>query len=154
MAGETVRFVYADPAVLDRLIGRTLREVDLTVQVRHAPGFAVLREAEPHGSVVAIDARLKRWLTPGAGEPGQVRPRHNRAALGLGSGRAAIPSKHGESLMPRIAWSRLLPRHQRLVPFWVLAGLGIAAAWLLNGAGPDGLDSAGSAALPPPANAV
>jgi endonuclease YncB( thermonuclease family) len=40
----------------------------------------------------------------------------------------------------RIRWHRLLQRHQRLIRFWMLAGFGIAGAWLLNGGGPDWLD--------------
>lgn len=32
-----------------------------------------------------------------------------------------------------IPWHRLLPRHHRLLVFWALAGIGIAAPWLLNG---------------------
>lgn len=35
----------------------------------------------------------------------------------------------------RIPWYRLLPRHQRLTLFWVLAGLGIAAPWAIWGNG-------------------
>ncbi|MBK1732764.1 thermonuclease family protein [Thiococcus pfennigii] len=33
----------------------------------------------------------------------------------------------------RIPWHRLLPRHQRIPLFWILAGLGLAAPWLLGG---------------------
>ena len=29
-------------------------------------------------------------------------------------------------------WRRLLPRRQRLIPFWVIAGFAIAAPWLLE----------------------
>jgi endonuclease YncB( thermonuclease family) len=32
-----------------------------------------------------------------------------------------------------IPWHRLLPRHQRLLVWWALAGLGIAAPWLIAG---------------------
>ena len=32
-----------------------------------------------------------------------------------------------------IPWHRLLPRHQRLLVWWSLAGIGIAAPWLLAG---------------------
>jgi endonuclease YncB( thermonuclease family) len=31
----------------------------------------------------------------------------------------------------KAAWSRLLPRHQRIVPFWLIAGIAIAAPWLI-----------------------
>jgi endonuclease YncB( thermonuclease family) len=36
--------------------------------------------------------------------------------------------------MFRIPWHRLLPRHQRVTLFWILAGLGVAAPWLLGDA--------------------
>ena len=32
-----------------------------------------------------------------------------------------------------IPWHRLLPKHHRLLVWWALAGLGIAAPWLLDG---------------------
>lgn len=35
--------------------------------------------------------------------------------------------------MFRIPWHRLIPRHQRIVVFWILAGLGLAAPWLWGG---------------------
>lgn len=34
-----------------------------------------------------------------------------------------------------IPWHRLLPRHQRLVAWWFIAGLGVAAPWLIDGSG-------------------
>lgn len=34
-----------------------------------------------------------------------------------------------------IPWHRLLPRHQRLLVWWMLAGIGIAAPWLIGGDG-------------------
>mgnify|MGYP001820613301 CR=1 FL=1 len=34
--------------------------------------------------------------------------------------------------MRRIPWHRLLPKHQRIALFWVLAGLGISAPWLVG----------------------
>ncbi len=37
--------------------------------------------------------------------------------------------------MWRIPWHRLLPRHQRVVAFWILSGLGIAAPWLVGHGG-------------------
>ncbi|MCF7992156.1 MAG: metal-dependent hydrolase [Thiohalocapsa sp.] len=67
--GEAVRFVYADPALLERLRGRTLRDVELTIQVRHAPGAAAMPDAEPEGRPVDIDPRLERWLAPATHSP-------------------------------------------------------------------------------------
>lgn len=31
----------------------------------------------------------------------------------------------------RIQWTRLLPRQQRIIPFWLIAGIAIAGPWLL-----------------------
>ena len=31
----------------------------------------------------------------------------------------------------RIRWTRLLPRHHRIVPFWIIAGLAIAVPWAM-----------------------
>lgn len=38
--------------------------------------------------------------------------------------------------MIRIPWHRLVPRHHRILAFWILAGLGIAAPWLVTGGSP------------------
>lgn len=44
-------------------------------------------------------------------------------------------------LFRSIPWHRLLPAHQRLALFWILAGVGIATPWLVTrlpfGSGPD-----------------
>jgi len=32
-----------------------------------------------------------------------------------------------------IPWHRILPRHQRLVVWWIVAGIGIAAPWMIGG---------------------
>ena len=34
--------------------------------------------------------------------------------------------------MRKIPWHRLLPKHQRIIAYWVLAGLGIAARWMFG----------------------
>lgn len=39
-------------------------------------------------------------------------------------------------LLRSIPWHRLLPAHQRLALFWILAGLGLAAPWLGHGGNP------------------
>ena len=64
VAGETVRLVYARPERLDPWRGKTLREVDLTVQVRHVPGATLPEVAPLAASSASIDPLLQRWLTP------------------------------------------------------------------------------------------
>jgi inner membrane protein len=64
VSGETVQLVYARPQRLDAWQGKTLREVDLTVQVRHPPGATVPKVAPLEASSASIDPLLQRWLTP------------------------------------------------------------------------------------------
>ena len=35
-------------------------------------------------------------------------------------------------MMRKIPWHRLLPQHQRIIAYWILAGLGIAAPWMFG----------------------
>ena len=63
VAADTVRLAYAKPAQLEPWAGKTLREVDLTAQVRHAPGAEVPALAPLNGSAARIPPRLQRWLT-------------------------------------------------------------------------------------------
>lgn len=60
--GDQVTLVYAAPDDLAVWSGRTLTEVDLTVQARHEPGVdpGQLGELEP--SMPRLDRRLERWL--------------------------------------------------------------------------------------------
>ncbi|EXJ16926.1 metal-dependent hydrolase [Imhoffiella purpurea] len=61
---DTLTFAYAAPAILEPFQGRTLRNADLTIQVRHSPDIAL-----PAASRAPIQARnedipalLERWL--------------------------------------------------------------------------------------------
>ncbi|MBK1632648.1 hypothetical protein CKO31_18250 [Thiohalocapsa halophila] len=70
VAGEVLRFVYAGPAALERLRGRTLREVELTIQTRHAPGAVVAEPAPPEPSAPEVHPLLRRyWVEPTAAPP-------------------------------------------------------------------------------------
>jgi len=64
VAADTVRLVYAEPARLEQWTGKTLREVDITAQVRHNPGAEVPDIAPLTAAAAAIPPRLQRWLTP------------------------------------------------------------------------------------------
>lgn len=64
VANDTVRLVYARPARLEPWAGKTLREVDLTAQVRHVPGAEIPEIAPLAASSAVIPPRLQRWLTP------------------------------------------------------------------------------------------
>ena len=54
--------------------------------------------------------------------------------------------------MRTIPWHRLVPKHHRLLVWWALAGIGIAAPWLIGGGGlslfQGATRSADGAALP------
>jgi len=58
---DTVRLVYAAPARLAALGERTLREVALTVQVRHPPGLAVPALAAVPATAPALHPLLAKW---------------------------------------------------------------------------------------------
>ena len=62
VAGETAQLFYARPALLEQWAGKTLREVDLTVQVRHVPGAEIPALAPLAASAAVIPPRLQRWL--------------------------------------------------------------------------------------------
>lgn len=64
VASDTVRLIYARPELLEEWAGKTLREVDLTAQVRHAPGALVPELAPLDAQPAVIHPRLQRWLTP------------------------------------------------------------------------------------------
>lgn len=64
VAGETVRLLYARPERLEPWSGKTLREVDLTVQVRHAPGVPVPEIEPPAPAAATLHPRLQRWIAP------------------------------------------------------------------------------------------
>ncbi|EXJ13572.1 metal-dependent hydrolase [Imhoffiella purpurea] len=62
VTADALTFAYATPAILDKLQGRSLRNVDLTLQVRHAPD-ASLPEQNPIKPVgAATPELLERWL--------------------------------------------------------------------------------------------
>jgi inner membrane protein len=64
-AGETVTLVYADPEILDRWRGKSLRDLALTAQIR-APAGAALPSPTPVQlrEPPRIDPLLQRWLQP------------------------------------------------------------------------------------------
>ncbi|MCF7993376.1 MAG: hypothetical protein K9L88_00855 [Chromatiaceae bacterium] len=64
VASDTVRLIYARPERLEPGAGKTLREVDLTAQVRHSPGAEIPAITPLAASSAAIPPRLQRWLTP------------------------------------------------------------------------------------------
>jgi inner membrane protein len=65
--GDLVRFVYAGPEVLEHLRGRTLREAELVIQTRHAPGEVVAEPAALAPAAPAMHPLLRRyWLDPGS----------------------------------------------------------------------------------------
>ncbi|MBK1620325.1 hypothetical protein CKO42_18145 [Lamprobacter modestohalophilus] len=63
VASDTVRLIYALPERLEPWAGKTLREVDLTAQVRHVPGAEIPAITPLAASSAAIPPRLQRWLT-------------------------------------------------------------------------------------------
>ncbi|TVQ88642.1 MAG: hypothetical protein EA400_08555 [Chromatiaceae bacterium] len=62
VTGDRLTFVYADPAQLDALAGRSLAQVDLVLQVRHAPGATLPALDAPDPGTAVVPARLERWL--------------------------------------------------------------------------------------------
>jgi inner membrane protein len=71
VSGETVTLAYADPACLDALRGRALREVALTVQVRHAPGVHLPTLAPLADRAPVLHPLLEKWLAvPAAASEG------------------------------------------------------------------------------------
>lgn len=60
VAADTVRLIYARPALLEQWTGKTLREVDLTAQVRHAPGAEVPELPPLTESAATIPPLLQR----------------------------------------------------------------------------------------------
>jgi len=63
VTGETVSLRYAAPDVLAEWGNNVLRDVDLSVQVRHAPGVSVPEPALPMGEGAdGIPKRLRRWI--------------------------------------------------------------------------------------------
>lgn len=61
IAGDTLTFAYAAPEALEPLRGRTLRNVELALQIRHDPSRAVPAQAAPTPSAT-IPPLLGRWL--------------------------------------------------------------------------------------------
>ncbi|NBC47152.1 MAG: hypothetical protein GVY22_03995 [Gammaproteobacteria bacterium] len=64
VTSDTVRLVYARPALLEQWAGKTLREVDLTAQIRHQPGAEIPELPTLNASSATIPPLLQRWLTP------------------------------------------------------------------------------------------
>jgi inner membrane protein len=62
VSGDQVTLLDAIPSDLDVWQGRTLTDIDLTVQARHAPGIdpGTLGELGPRSPL--LDPRLERWL--------------------------------------------------------------------------------------------
>ncbi|MEA3642434.1 MAG: hypothetical protein VBE63_21180 [Lamprobacter sp.] len=61
---DTVRLIYDRPALLDQWQGKTLREVDLTAQIRHQPGAEVPELPTLNASSAIIPPLLQRWIIP------------------------------------------------------------------------------------------
>ena len=62
VTGDRVTLHYASPEVVDAWRGRALRELDLAVQVRHAPGEAPSSPASLAGGGPVVHPLLGRWL--------------------------------------------------------------------------------------------
>jgi inner membrane protein len=62
VAADRLSFVYASPSMLDGLTGRSLRNVDLVLQVRHDPARQLPELAAPEPSRDTTPALLERWL--------------------------------------------------------------------------------------------
>lgn len=62
VTGETVHLAYATPAELAAWPSMALRDVDLTVQVRHAPGTVIPQMPGPVGEKFTINPLLERWI--------------------------------------------------------------------------------------------
>jgi len=61
VVGETVRLVYAEPGGLQGL-PTVLRDVELAVQVRHAPGSVLPSVLIGRNQQIGLDPLLKRWV--------------------------------------------------------------------------------------------
>jgi inner membrane protein len=62
VAGDTVALNDAVPTALDAWKGRTLREIDLALQVRHAPGTEVPAPSTLVAASSEIHPLLRRWV--------------------------------------------------------------------------------------------
>ena len=62
VAGETVTLRYADPEILAGLAQPMLREVDLLVQIRHAPGSVVPDLHMKEAATNRLDPLIQRWI--------------------------------------------------------------------------------------------
>lgn len=63
VSGETVSLAYATPAVIDDWGARPLRDLLITVQVRHAPGDTVPAIELNRDSSSVIPSTIRSWLT-------------------------------------------------------------------------------------------
>ena len=61
VSGDRLTFDYAAPAILEGPDGRSLRNLELTLQVRHAPG-QTLPEPETAAPSAVIPPLLAPWL--------------------------------------------------------------------------------------------
>jgi inner membrane protein len=70
--GEQVRFVYAGPEMLARLKGKVLRDVNVVIQTRHAPGAEVAAPPAPAAPAApALHPLLQRyWIDPAGADDG------------------------------------------------------------------------------------
>ncbi|WP_163560512.1 metal-dependent hydrolase [Halomonas sp. NO4] len=62
VSGDTVSLTYAEPGVIDGWGSRPLRELLLTVQVRHAPGMTVPEVTLSEERAGVIPAELRPWV--------------------------------------------------------------------------------------------
>ena len=61
-SGENLSFLYASPEHLETMRGRSLRSVDLVVQLRHEPDAQTSEIDPPKASSTAVSPLLSRWL--------------------------------------------------------------------------------------------
>jgi inner membrane protein len=66
VAADTVTLNYAVPGMLETWKGRTLRDLDLAVQVRHAPGTEVAQPQPPSREGTGVHPLLEKWMRAGA----------------------------------------------------------------------------------------
>lgn len=65
VSGDEIRFSYAGIEKLEALASKTLRDVSLSVQIRHAPGNTIEEIVLPEDQQPrTLDASLNRWLPP------------------------------------------------------------------------------------------
>jgi inner membrane protein len=62
VAGDTVTLRYVGPEIVRAWRGRTLRDLHMVLQVRHAPGMEVAEPAALQAAPTVLHPLLRRWL--------------------------------------------------------------------------------------------